>query len=210
MNRFLSPVIAIAVGLLVLLGYFLPNNALLAGLRTTFVQWAVVLAAVALLVGVFNLLSVHIKKISAKEKGRFYSLLLVISLLITFFMGIFLGTDSAAMQTLFDSVILPVESSLLAIMVVTLIYAAIRLLRHRNDLMAFVFLGTVLIIMFAAAPLPFLQSPGLDEEIRPFIASIFSVFSSSGARGILIGVALGSLLTGLRVLIGADRPYGGK
>jgi len=31
-----------------------------------------------------------------------------------------------------------------------------------------------------------------------------------GARGILIGVALGSLLTGLRVLFGFDRPYGGK
>jgi len=26
----------------------------------------------------------------------------------------------------------------------------------------------------------------------------------------LIGVALGALTTGLRVLVGADRPYGGK
>jgi hypothetical protein len=29
-------------------------------------------------------------------------------------------------------------------------------------------------------------------------------------RGILIGVALGALTTGLRVLFGADRPYGGS
>jgi hypothetical protein len=31
----------------------------------------------------------------------------------------------------------------------------------------------------------------------------------AGARGILLGVALGTVATGLRILIGADRPYGG-
>ena len=207
MTRFLSPLIAIVVGLLVLLGYFLPNNELLAGLRTTFTQWAVILAAAALLVGILNLLTVHIKKISAKEKGSFYSLLLIISLLITLSVGLFAGKDSSAMQFAFTAFILPVESSLLAIMVVTLIYAGIRLLRYRNDLMAFVFLITVLVIMLGTAPLPFVELPLVGSVIRPFI---ISVFSTSGARGILLGVALGTLLTGLRVLVGTDRPYGGK
>jgi hypothetical protein len=207
MTRFISPLIAIVAGLLVLLGYFLPNNDLLGGLRAKFIEWAVILAAAALLVGILNLLTVHIKKISAKEKGSFYSLLLIISLLFTLFVGLFAGTDSSAMQDLFNAVILPVESSLLAIMVVTLIYAGIRLLRYRNDLMAFVFLITVLVIMLGTAPLPFVELPLVGSVIRPFI---ISVFSTSGARGILLGVALGTLLTGLRVLIGADRPYGGK
>ena len=31
----------------------------------------------------------------------------------------------------------------------------------------------------------------------------------AGARGILIGIALGSLTAGLRILLGADRPYSG-
>jgi len=31
----------------------------------------------------------------------------------------------------------------------------------------------------------------------------------AGIRGILMGVALGSIATGLRILMGADRPYGG-
>jgi len=35
------------------------------------------------------------------------------------------------------------------------------------------------------------------------------VFAAGGARGILLGVALGTLTTGLRILFGADRPYGG-
>jgi hypothetical protein len=31
----------------------------------------------------------------------------------------------------------------------------------------------------------------------------------AGARGILIGITLGILATGLRILIGSDRPYEG-
>jgi len=43
--------------------------------------------------------------------------------------------------------------------------------------------------------------------MRPFIAQ---VMAGAGARGILLGMALGTLTTGLRILFGADRPYGGN
>jgi hypothetical protein len=171
------------------------------------VQWAVILAGAAIFVGVLNLLSVHVKKIGNKEKGRGYSLLLIISLLITFVLGMVLGPNNPIMTNIFNAIILPVETSLMAVMAVTLIYAGIRLLRHRNDLMAIIFLLTALVVMLGSAPLPFYEIPLVGSYIRP---KIISIFASSGARGILLGVALGTLLTGLRILIGADRPYGGK
>jgi len=37
---------------------------------------------------------------------------------------------------------------------------------------------------------------------------LVQVVASGGARGILLGVALGSIVTGLRVLLAVDRPYG--
>jgi len=49
--------------------------------------------------------------------------------------------------------------------------------------------------------------PFFSGIVRPFIAQ---VLAAGGARGILIGVALGTLTTGLRVLLGSDRPYGGN
>ncbi len=206
MTKLFAPAIAIAVGLLVLMGYFLPNDTLI-GVRIIIIQWAVILAGAAVFVGVINLLSVHLKKIQRKEKGQVYSLLLMASLLITLVLGMILGTDTPIMQNIFNAVILPVESSLLAIMAVTLIYAGIRLLRHRNDLMAMIFLVFALIAMLGAAPLPFFEIPFMDDLIRPWVVG---VLATSGARGILLGVALGTFLTGLRILIGADRPYGGK
>jgi hypothetical protein len=36
------------------------------------------------------------------------------------------------------------------------------------------------------------------------------MFSRGGARGLLLGISLGALLTGLRVIFGVDRPYGGN
>ncbi len=206
MSRYLSPIIAISVGLLVLLGYFLTEGAL-AGVRVTFVQWAVILAGAAIFVGVLNLLSVHIKKIREKEKGGLYSLLLIASLMITLTLGLVLGPNHSTMTNIFNAVIFPVETSLMAIMAVTLIYAGIRLLRYRNDLMAILFLATALVVMLGAAPLPFFEIPLFGDLIRPIFVN---TLAASGARGILLGVALGALLTGLRVLIGADRPYGGK
>jgi hypothetical protein len=36
---------------------------------------------------------------------------------------------------------------------------------------------------------------------------ILNVPTLAGVRGILLGVALGTIATGLRILLGADRPY---
>jgi hypothetical protein len=56
--------------------------------------------------------------------------------------------------------------------------------------------------------MPFIGDvPIMSDLVRPFVAQ---VLAAGGARGILIGVALGTLTIGLRILFGADRPYGGK
>jgi hypothetical protein len=46
----------------------------------------------------------------------------------------------------------------------------------------------------------------------PLLKSVLAGLNAlpvAGARGILLGIALGSLTTGLRILTGTDRPYGG-
>lgn len=206
MKRYFSPAIAIGVGLLVLLGYFVDTGSL-AAIRVIFVQWAVLLSAGAILVGVLNLFLVHINKIIAKGKDRSYSLFLLTALLMTLTFGLLYTPSDPVMVNIFNAVILPVETSLMAVMAITLIYAAIRLLRRRADLMTFVFLATAVVVMIGAAPWPFFQVPLVADLFRP---KIINILSTSGARGILIGVGLGTLLTSLRVLMGIDRPYGGK
>ncbi|MGZ6346473.1 MAG: hypothetical protein ACXWNC_02730 [Anaerolineales bacterium] len=210
LNAVVSTALAIASGLIVLAGYFFVQAAggqasLWTDLRLTLLDWAIILAGFAIFIGIFNLFQVHFKKIQKKHKGSFYSLLLILSLLITFVFGLIRPAQTGIV---FTTVQLPVEASLMAILAVTLTYASIRLLRRRLNLLSVIFLVTTVLMLFATAPLPFLGTiPGLSDVLRPFIAQ---VMAAAGARGILLGVALGTLTTGIRILFGADRPYGGN
>lgn len=202
--RVFTALIAIATGILVLLGYFLPQAV---GIQTLLLNWAIILAGVAALVGIFNLITVHTDKIRRAEKGSVYSALLVIALVATFIFGIILRPQHQAMQVLLNGIIQPVEATLMGLLTVSLLYAAIRLLRRRADVMGIVFLLTAVLIFIGSATLPFGDMPVFGTLVRPWVAQIWAL---GGARGILIGVALGTLTTGLRVLFGLDRPYGGN
>jgi len=204
--RILAAGVAIAVGLLVLLGYFLPVGSL-QQIRLLLVEWAIIMAAFAVLVGIFNLLGVHWNKIRTRQKGSAYSILLIVSLFASAVIGIAVGTESSILRFFLDAIIVPAEAALMALLSVTLVYASARLLRRRADLMSFIFLGVAVVILLAAAPLPFGKIPFLSDLIMPWLTQ---VFAAAGARGILIGVALGALTTGLRVLFGIDRPFGGN
>ncbi len=201
--RVVTAVIAIASGVFVLLGYFVPQ---LEWLRLILVDWAIIIAGIAVLVGIFNLAAVQMEKFSTRQKSGIYSILMVVALFATFAAGVILGPTSPYIRLTVDAIIVPVEASLMAILAITLVYASIRLLRRRVDVMSIVFLVVAVVFLIASMPTPFSAVTPLQDAI----AQLGRVFSGGGARGLLIGIALGTLLTGLRVLFGVDRPYGGN
>ncbi|MBN8657290.1 MAG: hypothetical protein J0M11_16280 [Anaerolineae bacterium] len=203
--RVLTAIIAIAVGVLVLLGYFLPQAAVL---QVLLLDWAIILAGAAALIGIFNLVSVHTDKIRRRAKDGIYSAILVMGLFATFIFGLVLKPQNPILQSIvLNGIIIPVEATLMGLLAVSLLYAAVRLLRRRADLMGIVFIITAALIFLGSATLPFGDVPIFGTLIRPWVSQIWAL---GGARGILIGVALGTLTTGLRVLFGMDRPYGGN
>ncbi len=207
--RVITAVLAIASGVIVLMGYFLPEFTMLDQFRLILTDWAIIMAGMAVLVGIINLVSVQMEKVRMQQKGGMYGALMVLALIVTFGLGLVFGPDHSLMRIAVDAVIVPVEASLLAILAVTLIYASIRLLRRRTDLMSVIFLVTFVLFLIAVTPSVLSANPyvlTIQNSIQGFVGMI----SRGGARGLLIGVALGTLLTGIRVLFGIDRPYGGN
>lgn len=200
-------IIAISVGALVLLGYFVPQ---VAPFQRLLMEWAIILAGIALLIGMGNLFSVHFVRVRARSKGYIYSLVTLVSLLSILILGV-LGFDDATAFAM-NAIMIPVEISLMALLAVTLVYAGIRLLRERTDFKSIIFILTALFVLSGTISLPLLLGiPRIGDEILPMVSQIISqVLAVGGARGLLIGIALGTLTTGLRILFGADRPYGGK
>jgi len=203
----ISVSIVIGVGIIVLLGYFI-KFPVLAVMQQILLQWALTLAAVALLVGAINLLNVHFRRVSGRQKNSSYSLILILSLLFTFALGALFGPKSAWSLWVFNHIQVPVESSLMGLLAVVLAFASVRMLRRQLNLFSLVFLATALVMLLGAAPVLGIEIPGLHgpDGLRALIAQVPAV---AGARGILIGIGLGTIATGLRVLMGADRPYGG-
>jgi len=201
----INAVIAIAAGTIVLLGYFTDLPALTA-FRILIMRVAVLVAGWAVVIGVGNLLSVHFQKIRQRKPGAVYSVVLLVAFMITFLV-VLLGNSSGALgnieNILLNGILVPAEISLTAILSITLLFAAVRMLRWRIDLKTILFLITVQLVLAGIGPWPVIGQ-------IPLIGPGMQVVAAGGARGILLGVALGTLTTGLRILFGADRPYGGK
>jgi hypothetical protein len=201
----ISTAVAVLVGLLILAGYFIPVEPLLS-LRAMLLQWTVILAAFALLVGVINLFQVHWTKVKTAQPGSFYSFILVLALGLTLAVVGYYGPTSAPSVWIFSYIQVPVEASLMALLTIVLVYAGVRLLHRRLNALTIVFLLTVVVVLLGTAPLLFIGEAPVINLIRDLIVQIPAV---AGARGLLLGIALGAIATGLRILMGADRPYGG-
>jgi len=204
-----SPVatsIAIAIGLITLAGYFVPL-AILQQIRFQLLDWAVILIAFAALVGIANLLIVHFKRIqSTSSKRDPLSLVVILAFTATLLVGLIFKPSSAAFQNIILKIQRPIEASLMAVLAVTLAFASLRLFQRQRGTVAIVFLvSTIFFLLLGSGILGFLTGvPVLGDLLE-----LFNRLPVAGARGILIGIALGSLTAGLRILLGADRPYSG-
>lgn len=197
-----SLAVAIGSGLIVLLSYLFQQGLVL-DIRDTILKWVVIGSAAALIVGFINLMIVHINKIREGAKP-FYSFLLVSFAFLSFSLTLALGPGHSIPQAFFQYIQIPVETSLMAVMAVTLTYAISKLLSQRPDLFSVIFILAVLVSLLGMAPFFNVEIPFLSHLLRPFFNNILA---NAGARGLMIGVGLGTLTTGLRILLGADRPY---
>ena len=199
-----NAIIAIISGFFVVLGYFFPT--VFGGIQGTLVGWAIILAAFALLLGIFNLFSVHWKKAGSQGPGQIYSVVLLISLVLTIVLASISGPTGSLSIWLFNTFQVPVEISLLAVLAVVLLYAGARVLARRPKWNTILFLGTVLVVLLGTVPLYFIGEITPLNALRDWITQVPAI---AGARGLLLGVALGTVATGLRILMGSDHPYGG-
>ncbi|HOU14709.1 MAG TPA: hypothetical protein PKZ84_16510 [Anaerolineae bacterium] len=203
-KRFIPTVVAMLVGLLVLLGYLLPVEFLVL-LRDFLLRWATVLAVFAMILAFFSLLRIHFLRLTRGRKNRIASLLVVVSALaaLALVMLDMLQPDRAGIwtQPLLNWILVPGESALLALTAVTLIVAGMRIMRTRRTIGGVIFVIAAAIVLLTTVAYSFY--PDILAALRQGVDTL----ATAGMRGLMLGVALGVTLTGLRVILGFDRPH---
>ncbi len=202
-KRKLPLAIAIAFGFLTLLGLlFMPD------LSHLLLGWAGFLAAVALLLGVLNLLAVHFGRL---VNGRnVYSGVLVLSMVVVFGLAITdaLSITENGVTTVFNWIQVPLETALASLLAFFLLFAGFYMLKRQRSPGAILFLLTAVLLLLSQA---FTATTLLPANIRdPFqqVQTIINnIIVTAGMRGLLIGIALGAITLSLRLLLGLDQPY---
>ena len=204
--KILSILIAIVAGLIVLLGYFFPQT-WLDYVTVPLLNWAVTLSGIAGIVAILNLIfGIHWKRVRDEHPRKAYSVVAIVAFLLTSAAGISFEPSSAGFQKIVTRVQVPIESSLMAVLAILMVYASLKILQRQRNWMGFVFfLSVVAFLVLNSGVLAF------STEIPILRVLLTAVHRApvAGARGLLLGIALGSLVTGIRVLIGSERPYNG-
>jgi hypothetical protein len=196
--KVVATAVAIGVGFIVLLDFFV-TNPLLDTTGQVLRQWTIILTAFALLLGLVNLLQVHLLRVIRRnEPGAGYSLIVLLTAGIVMLVGLATGLPSPAMTWVFDNLYVPLQGAFFALVAFFLATAAYRALRARSVETTLMLIAALIVFLGQVPVVP------LFAGARDWV---LSVPSEAGVRGILLGVALGTVATGVRLLVGMDRPY---
>jgi len=210
-------VITLSTGIVVLFSFVL-DNPVLHAVRALFVEWTVIVVAFALLLGVFNVLRTHARRIQG-GKGAVYSIVLVVSFLVVFVPGIlsaeqlpaglsdllgaWVGPSGQIVTWVYQYVQRPLQATLFSLMAFFVFTAAWRAFRVRSAASVVMLIAALVVLLGSIR----LSLGGNWKQVTVFRNWVMNVPVMAGSRGLLLGIALGTIVSGLRLLVGVDRPY---
>ncbi len=181
--------------------------------------WLRTIGVFALVLGIGNLIVHHVHKIQTKAEHWRHSWVMLGSLFVAGVIGLFGGVSGKGplptsighfhfdINVLYLKLLVPLQSTIFALLAFYMASAAYRSFRARN-LLAGLLLASAFVVMLGQVPLGERIWSGL-----PLISQwILAVPNTASKRGIELGVTLGVLATSLKILTGVERSWmgGGK
>lgn len=199
--RSISILITMIIGWFIVLEYFVKapviNNfaGTISGISTC-------LLATFTIIGVGNLSRHHVKNIMKQGKNWMPSVVLIVSCWVPLVIGLAGTRKDPIFAYLYSSLYLPTSQAFFGILSFYILSAAYRTFKTRS-LDSTVLLLAAIFVMLGNAPATSIIWSGFS----PLGGWILDVCTAAGVRGISIGIAIGSVVTALRVLTGRERRH---
>ena len=203
---YLGPVlVTFAVGAALIALFFVPHHQAQA-VNAEILEWATIVYAFALILGSISLWNTHARKVRNRIEGWPYSLVTMAMLVGVTGLGVIFGTgEGTPVYAIYQSVNAPLASTMFALLAFFIASAAFRAFRARN-LEATLLLVTAVLLMIGRVSIGEFIWPGFPA----FTEWLLDVPNLAAKRAIAIGVGLGAVSTGLKIILGIERSYLGR
>jgi hypothetical protein len=207
MKRELPIFLVFVTGIIMVIQFFVPHAA------SEFVftyanDFVIVVGILALPLGIYSLMHNTVRKAQHDPGERFYAMLTIVGFLVMVIAGLrrdWFSSPTGLETRIFQSVVMPAQSTLFAMLAFYVASAAYRAFRVRT-ILASVLLVTAFVVMLRIVPLPGPLSAWNAELVRWILA----VPNMAAKRAIIIGVGLGAISYSMKILLGIERGYMGK
>lgn len=210
LRRTLPLIIAFAVGIMGILVFYIPHSGA-QSLEQELTKWDRIVAAFALVLGIYSLMRLHWNRVRRQQAGWAYSFLVFFGFTVMFILAIYNDgqgpfnpqvTESGPFVWMFNNVQVPADATMFSILAFFIASAAYRTFRARTPEAA-ILLVSAIIVMIGRVPIGGLISDSIPELSQWLMA----VPNLAAKRGILLGVSLGIVATSLRIIFGIERSY---
>ncbi len=206
MKKKLPLIICLSMGILMVLQFFIPHP-VSTKFNSLINKWVVVLSAFALVLGIGNLTRHHLTIIRRKKSDWIYSLVTILGMAIMAITGLFFGIDEKSLyQKIYLNILTPLGATMFALLAYYMTTAAYRAFRARS-FEAGLLLASAFVVMVGFMPV----GQFVHKQFPYFAEWLMKVPNMASQRGILLGVAFGSVATALKIILGIERSWlGGK
>lgn len=165
-------------------------------------QWFIVMESVMLLLGIINLTRIHAANVRRRRSSWLASAVLIFCMYGYLLLGIEQTTQGPLFKWIYDNVMVPVDSTMFALLAFYIASAAYRAFRVRSQEAALLLVAGI-ILMLTRAP--------IGEAIWSYIPEIGSwimnIPNTAALRAIGLGASLGGYATTVRILLGLERAH---
>ncbi len=209
-------------GIFMVVNFFVPHAVGTQG-EWMLMEWARIIGAFALILGLASLFRTHWNKIRRRQSQWGYSVVTLASFALMVWAGIIYGSgqgplaerlvtvkSGALFEWLFNNVQVPLDATMFSLLAFFIASAAYRTFRARN-FEAILLIVAAIIIMLGRVPMAELfnlpHGEHIDAKMPQIYEWIMQFPALAGKRGILFGVALGAIATSLRIILGIERSH---
>jgi cytochrome bd-type quinol oxidase subunit 2 len=208
MKRNIPLAICLGMGILMMVQFFVPHP-ISVGFYDLTTKWVRIVSAFALVLGVGSFVMYHTEKLRRRRAGWLYSIVALVAAAVSTVVGLAWGVKqtSPLQNYIFTPLLVPLNSSMFAILAFYMASAAYRAFRARTKESALLLIAAF-IVMLGMVPI----GAAIWGKLPDLAEWILSVPNMAAKRAITFGVALGGIATALKVILGIERGWlgGGK